>query len=1662
MIVPARLKNVLIRIFKITGWILFSIILLLIVAILAIRIPSVQNKVTQKAISFLKDKIKTEVRLDYISISFPKKIVLEGLYLEDQKKDTLLYAGSLSVDTDLWSLTQHRIVLNDIAFENLTAYINRSAKDSAFNFDYIVDAFTDTTTVVEKDTTAQSWGFSVGDISLERTHIAFKDPIGGNDLELKAGTLEINVDEFDLEKSIIKVDDIVLSDVNLAFIQSKAPVTEQVQDSVDTADKPFPYDLGFATIELHNIKAKYSHEALGQLLTVNLDEAEIEADRFDLIHQVIALDKFALSNASVFYHQLNIGSTDKIKSTPEEPGRSDQEQKPWQLSITDLELRDNIVQYYNFNQPLLTGVDFNHLWLSALNIDADDLSWDGTNANGNLNHISFYDRSGFSVKAFQTSFALDQRSLQLADFRFQTPWSRLAMDVRVEGDSISTLGSTCPNATVDVDVQPSSIAFRDVAYFSDVLSGDLPVKFPKHETIRFSTSCKGTVNDLTISQLKIQALDHTVIDAEGKVKGLPEMKTAQLNISLNKFYTTSKNIKTILPDTLLPASLGLPAWVNVSGTFNGTMVKPEMKAALRSDLGNVNLHTRMNLDSTVTKENYAGEINVDQFNLGKLLLQEKTIGVLDLHASVAGSGLKVDNLDALMDVKVNDFEYNGYHYRDFNLHGTMKKYFFSGEAGIRDKNLDFELKGDLDYNDSIPSYKVSLDLRNADLMELKLTERPLRARLKIDVDLATTDFKAVNGRLDIRNVAVYNGEALYMVDSLLFASLDQEGKSELSIRSDILSGDFKGTINLYSLPDAVRRHFNNYFSLRDTTYDKPVAPQNFEFSLILKNTDLLTEVLLPDLEPFVPGEIAGEFDSEKDNLDIRFDMTSLTYAGLSVDSIRFRMYSDPKELNFNLGIKNAHMDTLRISALRFKGTVADDSIRTQFIVEDSKKKDKYNINGVITSLEDAFQFRLLRDGITLNYEAWQAPEDSYLKIGDGGILPHKFELSKGSEKLSVVREESSDSTVSIVFEEFNLKNLTSLVEGTTPADGLLDGDLNISVAEQGAFNSSLVIRKLFILEQEWGDLALQLGRTSTGPFNVDVRLDGENVELKAAGYMVTKSEEPEIHFETEITRLNLAVIEPISFGQLRNVSGGLIGNVKVEGKSSKPDINGELTFRDARFVATKVNNQFILEDETITIASSGVAFDAFEVRDRNGNIARIDGKIVNRSFTVFDLDLSLRTDNFQVLNSTYRNNDLFYGKVGLNMRAEIKGTSTLPRVVMTASLTEDSEFTYVVPESEKGILDQKGIVVFVDRDAKQDPFLASINPADTAKSEFTGLDLSANIELTEDQVFNIVIDPVTGDKLSVQGNSTLTLTMDPTGNMELAGRYEVSQGTYDMSFYKLVKRKFNIEKGGTITWSGDPLNAMLDLRAIYEVETSPMELLASQSQGTEDMNLYKQRLPFLVYLQIRGELLTPEISFKLDMPEEDRNALSGTVYAKIQDINTRESELNKQVFSLLVLKRFMTDNPFESQGGDVEATARRSVSKLLTEQLNRLSQNVKGVELTVDVKSYEDYSSGTGQGQTELQLGLQKTLFDDRLVVKVSGNVDVEGETTQQHAFTDYIGDLALEYKLTEDGRFRITGFRNSDYDMIDGELIETGAGLIYIKDYDTLKELFKSNEKKN
>ncbi len=222
----------------------------------------------------------------------------------------------------------------------------------------------------------------------------------------------------------------------------------------------------------------------------------------------------------------------------------------------------------------------------------------------------------------------------------------------------------------------------------------------------------------------------------------------------------------------------------------------------------------------------------------------------------------------------------------------------------------------------------------------------------------------------------------------------------------------------------------------------------------------------------------------------------------------------------------------------------------------------------------------------LNYEHWQTPEDNYVRFAKTGLDPYHFSIEKGEERIALAN--SKDSTLAILFQTVDLQNLTRLVEGTTPVGGIIDGDLNVSKAGEGAFNTNLRINKLMLMDQTWGDLVLAMGRTAKGPLNMDLRIEGEHAEVKIDGYYESTLAEPAIHLTLNVRKLELAIAEPLTLGQLKNMKGSLTGEVKVEGPAKSPDINGFLTFKDATVTATAVNAAFTLRDETITVKKSGI------------------------------------------------------------------------------------------------------------------------------------------------------------------------------------------------------------------------------------------------------------------------------------------------------------------------------------------------------------------------------------------------------------------------------------------------------------------------------------------
>jgi hypothetical protein len=423
-----------------------------------------------------------------------------------------------------------------------------------------------------------------------------------------------------------------------------------------------------------------------------------------------------------------------------------------------------------------------------------------------------------------------------------------------------------------------------------------------------------------------------------------------------------------------------------------------------------------------------------------------------------------------------------------------------------------------------------------------------------------------------------------------------------------------------------------------------------------------------------------------------------------------------------------------------------------------------------------------------------------------------------------------------------------------------------------------------------------------------------------------------------------------------------------------------------------------------------------------------------------------------VLHSTKDDFELVYGNLSFDADASLTGNLNIPKVNLDLTVGEDTNVTYVLPASQAQIESMDGVVIFVD---KENPD-AILTQTEEESYTLAGIDVTARLKVNKAAVFNIVIDEETGDNLQVQGDADLDFTMKPNGRMTLTGIYEIDKGHYELSLYNLVKRRFELAQGGQVVWSGDPFNASLDVSAYYDLETAATGLMTTTD------NRFKQETDFQVYLNVDGELMQPVISFNLDMPKEAQGVIGGLVYARVQQLNQQENELNKQVFSLLVLNKFFPNSGSDGSGGGTASIARDNINDAISDQLNTFSDKLlgnSGVQLNFGLDSYTDYQGeGGGKERTTLDVAAQKKLLDDRLIVSVGSNVDLEGSPSESDGPSPVIGNVSLEYLLTDDGRFSVKGFRKNEFEnVIDGQLIISGISLLFTKEFDKFDQLWQS-----
>ncbi len=1650
------------RVFKIVFRTILLFIILFVLLILFIRSPWGQNIIVGEATKYISKKTQTEVGIEKLFITLKGNVNLEGLYVEDQQGDTLVYSKELKIDIPFIPIIKGQpISLNHLYWDGLKANVSRKDSLEGYNFQFIIDAFSSEEPQPEiQETEKENQNLpkiNIGNIDFSNFNLKFDDEVMGINAQIDLGKFKFIGKNIDLNKMQYEAREIALENTNLSYIQTKPFAAVE-----DTTTTTLPF-LSLDKLKLNNVKAFYQSKPDEMEAEADLNDFLLELPKADLANQDVEINQLLLHKS---FLKLKLEEESKAEEELKETGKKVEEKveeafvfewPDWEIKVNTIGFEENHLIYQKGEKPTSLKefnpdyIDLSDFTLAIHNIE---LTKD-EKAKADFEKLSFQEKDGLDLK--QISFGLDLNNTDLAieNLLVETSKNKLNSHLKITYDSLNDLIDKPEKSKLDIDLKDFSLNLTEAFYFApDLRTNEYFYKLSRRKTSG-KLKAKGSLAHLNLTNLNVK-WRNTHLNTKGKFKNLTDQDN--LYAAVDYFVLTSNRSDVLQFIEEEDIGISIPETIYLQSKLHGGLTDLKTQTVLKIPEGEINL------DGGFTNKEFIAfnaDLDVIEFDLGKLL-DNPEIGKIELNLKTQGEGNTIEKLTADLHAEFQKLEFNDYDFSALKLEGKLVE----GEGNILlnylDDNLDMSLNSKVKLDSLYQKVSADLDVVKADLNKLNLIDKEIKTNLFLIADFENDDGKmTVESHLAEGNISY--DKKTYILGPLNMGGLIQKDSTSFALNSKILSGQLAANAEPQQIGKAVERQLKRYFRDSLPPIDTLRNPIKLQADMQVSPHPLLTDVFVQGIVEMDTLKLEADFDQEKDFLSSNINLSYLNFENNIIDNLYFDINSARDVAQFVFGFENVDAGSFGMNRTYLTGDLTEGVLTANFFSFDNNNEIFYSFHSEVSGRKNEMKFHLLPYNLTLNNEDWEIPEDNEIVIKEKSIEAHNFHLTKENRKFEIANDliETKRNNIGLGFKDFKLETLIALLN---PQEHLASGNLQgkivaVNPMEKIGFLADFGIDELEVMQAPLGDLGLKAFSRDLNRYRFKMDLKGEDVDLDLNGDFAN-DEEPRINADLKLNEFGFKTIAALSQKELTHGKGYLSGEFSIKGPTKSPDYSGFFKFNEASFKVAKFNSEFVLNDDEIDIANQKITLNNFTIEDENGKEFGIDGSITTKKLLNPKFNLNLNTKDFQLMNSTAEDNKLFYGKLNFDLDGTIKGSASNPEVDVRIKINKDTDFIYALSAAQAGMDSQEGVVEFVNRTAPNYVIEEETDSINTAN--IPGMNLHANLNIEKGSKFGVIMDPRTKDKAEVSGDGSLDFRMNPNGQMNLSGRYTIDEGFYKMSLYNLVRREFSFQSGSSITWAGDPMDADLDVTAIYEVKASPAGLMGGGASeiSEEDRNKYKQRLPFLVSLGVGGTIDQPDLRFGLDMEEESKGAMGGAVYSQLSQMKDDEGEVNKQVFSLLVLNRFFPESGSDGGGGGFATVARNNLNQALSDQLNNFSDQLtgdSGFRLNFDLDSYETYSGGSSQQRTDLDISAEQRLFNDRLVVKAGTEMNVQGDL-QPGEERPLLGNVSIEYLLTEDGRWRINGFRKNEYEnVIDGQVFTNGIGLLFQKDFDRFGYLWRS-----
>lgn len=1302
------------------------------------------------------------------------------------------------------------------------------------------------------------------------------------------------------------------------------------------------------------------------------------------------------------------------------------------------------------------GIDFGHMHLYGIEARIDDLRIDGQAIGVDIASLSARERSGFVLDHLSGRFFLANGCIGFEDATLATERSYLSIpSISLAADSWADYKEFTGEVRIEATIRNSQLSTDDAAYFSPGLRR-------WHTTLsRIDLEVTGEVDDLKgkISSLRIDR--DTYLTADLSITGLPDARNARFDLDIPRLSTTASAADSLarsiarrpLPENTV-RMLSHAGRMDLSARFRGTFSDFNAELGAQTGVGALS----MNVAMKPLRKGFSrvrGAVTTRDLKLGELLGRTDLLGNATLAAridGVVGRGFA----DAKVVGSVSRLGFNGYVYDSLRLDGRLRNKEFDGLVTARDPNLDFDFSGLVDFNDSIPRYDFTLALHHADLARLHINRRDSVAQLsaRLSARGSGRSLDDMNGRIRLTDVRYRYNDKEVQADSLTVRGVNSARSKYLELRSDFADVTFRSKTSYREVFEYLRLSALKYLPLLDRRGRAAVADREGpsaadDYSLLtvdIRSFNPVADAVSPGLQIADGSLLRLLFNPAGNKLSFRASSEYIERKQLLATRLNVNASNQGDSLAVYASAEDLYAGALHLPHLSLTGGAKQGLVQLSAGFNDTLRR----LSGLVgvragIARESGPHGRvvdvdILPSHITRGNETWRIFARRIL-IDTTAVVIDKFYVRNQGQELLLdgVASRSSDDSLTLRLRNFDLAPFSQIadrmgyvIEGRTSGEATMRGVLGGGQIAADILLDSLSVNGVqgppLRLTSRWDPAHNRAGVIVADRLKRDTLVRGFYAPRDRRYYA-------RLHVDS----LDVSLLDPVLSGVISSTRGLAAAELVLRGERRDADLSGRIRVKGLQTKVDFTQVTYSMPEAVLDVKGSRFRAQNVPIFDAEGNRGRFDFEMSLAHLSNITYDVRVAPEGMLVLNTTEQDNDAFYGKVYATGTARIAGGKG--SVEMDIAATTDGNSTFFMPLSSKSNISSADFVIFEKPKADSVDALTRKKQAfERRRKQQSSAASRMNIALALNVLPNVEVElTVSGNTIHARGEGALNMQINPRSNIfEMYGDYTISDGSFLFSLQNILTRKFVIEPGSTIQWTGSPVNALLDIDAVYKVKASLQPLL----QGTSDRLAADRSVPVECVIHLGDRLTDPAVTFDVRVPASDPE--TQTIIANA--LNTPET-VDMQFLYLLLFKSFMAENSAASQNIGASVSYNTGLEFLA----NQLSNWLSAADYNIVIR-YRPKSEVTSD---EVDFGLSKSLINNRLFVEVEGNYLIDNKQAVNSSMSNFMGEAYITYLIDRAGTLKLKAFTQTidRFDENQG-MQETGIGIYFKEDFNNFRDL--------